>query len=209
MSRRRVLNLGITAAAIAIGALLWLATREPAPTANLADSQIPAADAVVETTSVAVAAPPPPKPTDLLIYRKPDPEKLAPLFEKEDRFIAARVEEIRRNDLATKRFSDEVDAGNYDSVDLNRSVTSFFNRLELEPVLDEDGMIVSLTLNSADIGHEVMASGFEIGDQITHINGVRLHDPADLPELLVRMERDFELCADRDDQQICRRITLE
>lgn len=152
---------------------------------------------------------PPTEPPDAtnLLYRRPPPETLEELMARPE--AAERMDAYRKQQLAAARFSEGVDDGNFEVADLHRSVVSFFKTVELEPVLDDEAMIIGLELREIYDHSPLRETDLVVGDLITKINDERLHDPADVPAILEGLERDLSLCVDRDGSEVCRRITLD
>ncbi len=150
---------------------------------------------------------PPPEARESLVYRRPSPEVVEELSRNPE--TAKRLREHEKQLAATQRFSDAVDEGNFDAEDLNRSVVSFFKTMELEPVLDEESMILGLEIQHIYSTSPLRETSIVAGDRITHINDEALRDPADLPALLEGLERDMTLCVDRDGRHHCERISLD
>ncbi len=123
--------------------------------------------------------------------------------------IRERIIEADRLEVATQRFSAAVDETEIDVEDMNRSVVDLFATARLEPVLAEGGMIEGLEILDLDSGSPFLEAGLRPGDQITHLNGVNLYDPAELPGLLVRLEREVSLCVRRDARELCRTLSLD
>lgn len=146
-------------------------------------------------------------PRDNLLYRRPPPEVVARLEESE--VFQRRLAEAERQRLAAHRFSQGVSEGSYTPEDVNRSVIAFFETMQLEPILEEDGELFGLEIRSIDPASPLLEAGFAEHDVITRLNGTRLADPAEVPRVLVDLERDLDLCVDREGREICERISLD
>ncbi len=121
-----------------------------------------------------------------------------------DRLIA-----IDRMNVATARFSHSVDESQIEVEDMNQSVVDLFDSARLEPVLSEGGAIEGLEIVDLDSESPFLEAGLRPGDLITHLNGSELFDPADLPALLIRLERSLSLCVERDGRELCRAMSLD
>lgn len=168
--------------------------------------------AASEAEDAAEVVPPPPVASapahsESLLYRRTPPEVEARLRGMEE--VDARLAEVEHQAEATRRFRAAADEGRYEASDMNRSVVDFFRTMELEPLLDDDAMMVGLEIRTLFETNPLRAAGIREGDVITSLNDEPLYDPADLPARLVRLERDLTLCVDREGTEICRRVTLE
>lgn len=144
---------------------------------------------------------------DNMLYRRPSPETIEELMAHPE--TQERIEYFKRQRAAADRFSTAVDEGGFEVEDLNRSVVSLFKTVELEPVLDDEAMIIGLELRHIYDSSPIRDTDLVVGDLITKINDERLHDPADVPALLGGLERDLSLCVDRSGSEVCRRISLD
>lgn len=195
---------------LSLGAL-WLALRPGPEPVSYPVATAPAAPpaAPADEAPVPVAVVPPVEPPDAtnLLYREPPPEALEQLIAHPA--VAEAMERTRRQEIAAARFSQGVDEGNLEVDDLNRSVVSFFKTFELEPVLDDEAMMIGLEIKHIYASSPLQETDLVEGDLITRINDESLHDPAALPGLLEGLERDLSLCVDRDGSEVCQRLALD
>lgn len=209
-SKPRLVACLLVAAGLVAGAAALL-VRPSTPDPERTPPAVAAAVPSIPEPGIAEPAPAPEPPApakyDNLMYRPVPPEVKERLLGMEA--IQQRLLEIERQNQATLRFRQAVDEGGFEADQVNRSVVDLFQTMELEPILDEESMILGLQIRTLVDESPLRRAGFREGDVITSINDTRLHDPADLPDLMVRLERDLGVCVERDSREICRRIVLD
>lgn len=123
--------------------------------------------------------------------------------------LEPRLAALRRERHARARFDRGVSEHEVRASQLAPAVKELFDSMDLEPVLDAEGMIEGLSIESLEPDSPMRGAGFRPSDRITRIAGLRLHDPADLPPLLVRLGTRIDLCVERAGEEICREIILD
>ncbi len=209
MKTMHLVTVGVGGIAIAAMLWVWVSSRNqpdpPAPV-KVAETEVPPDSPAAPEAPAPVALEPPRRETNLM-YRRPSPEAMEKIMANED--VMERAAEQQRQAQAANRFSEGVNDGHFEADDINRSVVAMFDSVELEPVLDEDGMILGLEIRNIYPDSPLSDAGFRSGDRITAINDEPLHDPVDVPAALARLERDLSLCVDRDGTEICQRLVLD
>lgn len=114
---------------------------------------------------------------------------------------------------ADQRFDEAVQMDRLSADQVNTEVKQLMQTVNLEPVFDSgngpEGFIDGLKIVELSNSNPLAAAGFKAGDKLTVINGQPLQDPAQIAYLFTTLESRFEVCADRDDGQYCRFVTIE
>jgi hypothetical protein len=123
--------------------------------------------------------------------------------------LEERGEEVRRQELGRRRFASGVAESGVSAKQMDVAVVSLFETVDLEPVLDHEGMLEGLAVEDLDHDSPLLDAGFQRGDVITRIDDQPLRDPAEVPALLVALGRDVDFCGQRADEEICATVHLD
>jgi hypothetical protein len=205
-----------------VGAVgLWLSGPEEESASPLA---APHAAPHAATPQAAAAAPAAvsataPSPSD---SPRVEPAPATEMPERSDRYAreiaermpeqAALVEEwerrLEREKLADARFQRGLEESQLRARDVDARVQAAFSTLELEPEIEEQGLLRGLRIRAMEDGDALSQAGFRPGDVLVRIDDQPLDDPAVLPLAFANARPEMTLCAVRAGQELCRALRL-
>ena len=129
-----------------------------------------------------------------------------------DAIMAKRIREEEYQRAAEARFAEAVQMDGLRPEDVNPAVRDLFASVRLKPVVrpdqDQPGFVDGMELATVMPQSPLAQAGFQTGDRLTRINGEALTDPAQIAQLMTRMENYVEICAERNQQTLCKALTL-
>lgn len=122
-----------------------------------------------------------------------------------------RVRELEQ--AANRRFESAVSADELRADQVRPAIKKLFKTMTLEPVFDPDsdleGYVDGMRIAELTRPSPLAKAGFRKGDRLVSFDGYPLRDPAEIASLFTQLEEQFEVCARRSADRLCRIISLE
>ena len=129
-----------------------------------------------------------------------------------DKEIEAHKRRLALRSAATARFNETVKMDNLNPGEVKPEVRQMFRTLRLSPDYDvaegEPGFVNGMFISELQQNNPLSKAGFKRGDKLVSFDGMPLQDPAEIAHLFVDLGSQFEVCADRVGERLCRIVTL-
>lgn len=135
--------------------------------------------------------------------------KLLGLTEEE---IANRQRRQELEQAANRRFEEAVKADGLNAEQVPPAVKKLFKTMTLEPAFDPEsnveGFVDGMRIAELTSLNPLARAGFQQGDRLESFDGYPLQDPAEIAHLFTQLGEQFEVCARRSEERLCRIISL-
>lgn len=126
--------------------------------------------------------------------------------------IANRQRRQELEEAANRRFDNAVEADRLQAEQVRPAVKKLFKTMTLEPVFNPErnveGFVDGMRIAELTSINPLAKAGFQQGDRIVSFDGYPLQDPAEIAHLFTRLGEQFEVCARRSEDRLCRIISL-
>lgn len=113
---------------------------------------------------------------------------------------------------ANRRFDDAVNADSLQANQVRPAVRSLFKTMTLEPAFDPEnnveGFVDGMRIAELASINPLARAGFQQGDRLVSFDGYPLQDPAEIAHLFTQLGEQFEVCARRSEDRLCRIVSL-
>lgn len=181
-------------------------------------------DALPEATSSTEVVPPPVEvPVAEPQQAGSDPETNPAIQDKEEyrrlKALGLTEEEIAERErlhkleqAANRRFDTAVATDELRADQVRPAIKKLFKTMTLEPAFDPDsdleGYIDGMRIAELTSVNPLAQAGFQKGDRLVSLGGYPLRDPAEIATLFTQLDEQFEVCARRSADRLCRIISL-
>lgn len=122
-----------------------------------------------------------------------------------------RVRELEQ--AANRRFESAVASNELRADQVRPAIKKLFKTMTLEPAYDPDsdleGYVDGMRIAELTSLSPLAQAGFQKGDRLVSFGGYPLRDPAEIATLFTQLDEQFEVCARRSADRLCRIISLE